>query len=52
MTRISVYDDTAEVIDTLCDKFDLTEPELIEMLIDEAASINKDIMWYIKHPNS
>ena len=34
MQRISVYDDTNEFIEAVCDELDMSEPELIEELIE------------------
>ena len=34
MERISVYDIEAQRIEDICDKYDLTEPEVIEILLD------------------
>lgn len=36
MTHISVYDDTAALVEVICDRLDVTEPELVDMLIDAA----------------
>lgn len=35
MTHIGVYDDTAAVIEEACNRLDVTEAELIDMLLDE-----------------
>jgi len=37
MTHVGVYDDTAALVEVICDRLDVTEPELIDMLIDAAA---------------
>lgn len=34
MTRISVYDTDSKRIDRICDEHDITEAELIEVLLD------------------
>lgn len=34
MTNLSAYDDSAKEIEKFCEKHDLTECELIDMLID------------------
>ena len=36
MKQISCYDDTNDVIETLCEDLDWTEPEVIDALIDRA----------------
>ena len=43
MTRISCYDDTSDVIDILCDKLDITEPELIDWLIDSCSTVDDEL---------
>lgn len=35
MTNITVYDTTAEIIEGICDKYDLTTAEFLEEFIDE-----------------
>jgi len=37
MQRISVYDDTADLIDIICEELDITEAELVDQLIDETS---------------
>ena len=34
MTRIQVYDYDEERIDHICEEYNLTEPEIIELLLD------------------
>ena len=43
MKHISCYDDTEEVIDYLCDKLDITEPELVDWLIDSASTTGDEL---------
>lgn len=35
MKYIGCYDDTEVLIETICDELDITEPELVDMLLDE-----------------
>ena len=37
MQRISVYDDTADLIDIICEELGITEAELIDQLIDDTS---------------
>lgn len=34
MTNITIYDDTNKIIERICNKFDTTEAEVIDYLID------------------
>ena len=43
MTHISCYDDTEELFEMLCEAFDMTEPELLEWLIDIAIDNEPDV---------
>lgn len=52
MTRISVYDDTAQVIDAICNEYDWSEAELMDILLEEAASVNEDIAKVFDRLNS
>ena len=38
MQRIGCYDDTAELIEYLCEQLDITEPELVDRLFDMAVN--------------
>ena len=49
MTYISTYDDTDSVVQKLCEELDVTEPELVDMLIDIAYNNDTDIRWIIDH---
>lgn len=35
MKYIECYDDAEVLIETICDELDITEPELVDMLLDE-----------------
>lgn len=43
MTRISVYDDTAQIIDAICNEYGWSEAELMDILIEDAVSVDEDI---------
>ena len=43
MTYISTYDDTDKAIQLICEELDLTEPELVDMLLDIAYNNDIDI---------
>lgn len=45
MKRIWVYDTEAEAIDRICDDNDITEAELIEMLMDYIDEVKADNGW-------
>lgn len=46
MKHISVYDDTSDLIEAICEELDLTEPELIDILLDETS--NDEIQYAIR----
>lgn len=37
MTHLGCYDDTADIIENVCETFDLTEPELVDMMLESFA---------------
>lgn len=43
MTAINIYDTDDKRIDRLCDKYDLTTPELIEILLDNVEGEEDEI---------
>lgn len=45
MKKISVYDTEAEAIERICDDNDITEAELIEMLMDYIDEVKADNGW-------
>ena len=45
MTEISVYDTEAEAIENICESNDVTEAELIEMLMDYIDEIKDYHGW-------
>jgi len=45
MTKISVYDTEAEAIERICEDNDVTEAELIEMLMDYINEVKADNGW-------
>lgn len=45
MTRITVYDVEAERIERLCEKYDLTEAELIELVLDNIDEYEEDAVF-------
>ena len=51
MVRISCYDDTSDIIDVLCEKLDITEPELVDWLIDSASTVNDELGDAIREIN-
>jgi len=51
MVRIGCYDDTSNVIDALCEKLDITEPELVDWLIDSASTVNDELGDAIREIN-
>ena len=45
MRQISVYDTEAEAIERICEDNDVTEAELIEMLMDYINEVKADNGW-------
>ena len=45
MQYVSAYDDSEKLIEKWCEQYDLTEPEIIDILIDEALN-NPDSQFY------
>ena len=45
MTEILVYDTEAEAIERICEDNDVTEAELIEMLMDYINEVKADNGW-------
>lgn len=45
MTNITVYDTEAEAIERICEDNDVTEAELIEMLMDYINEVKADNGW-------
>lgn len=45
MTNITVYDTEAEAIERICEDNDVTEAELIEMLMDYVDEVKADNGW-------
>lgn len=45
MKRINVYDYDAERIEKICEKYDLYEPQVIELLLDNIVEAEEDIIF-------
>ena len=47
MKNISIYDTEAEVIETMCDTYDVSEAELIEAILDAIKDNDIDMEDYL-----